>query len=159
MTGPFNTSLEVGVRVLFLLERAYPRGLDLSTLVLWDYGMLHTADIGGPPSLHPAFPIRVGEFGIKRQNVKRAIQLLLQSDLIEARADRGGIDFMAAEGAHPFVSLLASDYSRDLRQRADWVVSYFGEMTPSAVRSELRNVFDVWSEEFSTSADSRQAGD
>ncbi|MGL5824044.1 MAG: ABC-three component system middle component 2, partial [Nocardioides sp.] len=58
---PLNGPLEVAVRVLMVLVEAFPEHLDLNRLVLLDHGLLHSADLGGPESLHPPVPIRAGE--------------------------------------------------------------------------------------------------
>ena len=68
MKTPLNSPLEVGIRVLMLLAEAFPAGLDLNDLVLLDHGLLHSADLGGPESLHPPLPIRAGEFVDEAQN-------------------------------------------------------------------------------------------
>jgi hypothetical protein len=54
--NPLNSPVETGVRVLMVLTSAFPEHLDLNQLVLLDHGVLHSADLGGPPSLHPPVP-------------------------------------------------------------------------------------------------------
>ena len=55
-SGTFNTSLEAGLRALFLLAAAGRRALDLQTLIYLDYALVHTDDFDGPSSLHPRTP-------------------------------------------------------------------------------------------------------
>src|SRR6266446_4032101 len=57
----FNSSLETGVRAVVVLDAAFPRAFDLSQLTWLDHLVVHTADIGGPDSLHPDIPQRTGE--------------------------------------------------------------------------------------------------
>ena len=48
----FNSALEYGFRVLFLLDAANPKPADLHRLISYDYLLVHSADVeGGPPSL------------------------------------------------------------------------------------------------------------
>ena len=50
---PFNSPLETGVRALTVLAELAPAALDLQRLVYFDYLVVHSADAGGPRSLHP----------------------------------------------------------------------------------------------------------
>lgn len=88
MKSPLNSPLEVGVRVLMLLSEAFPAHLDLNRLVLLDHGLLHSADIGGPESLHPPLPIRAGELGVKRRTIEDGLELMTRAGL--AQMDVGG---------------------------------------------------------------------
>lgn len=49
----FNSPLETGVRAVIVLATCYPKALTLDELVALDHLVVHTADIGGPTSLHP----------------------------------------------------------------------------------------------------------
>ena len=55
----FNSALETGVRALVFLNAAFPRVFDLSQLTWFDHLVVHTADVGGPKSLHPDLPQRI----------------------------------------------------------------------------------------------------
>ncbi len=44
----FNGTIETGLRSLMILEAFYPEKLDLDSISLLDYFIVHTADIGGP---------------------------------------------------------------------------------------------------------------
>jgi hypothetical protein len=49
----FNSPLEAGIRAVVVLEKLRPEAADLAEMVLLDHVVVHTADLGGPPSLHP----------------------------------------------------------------------------------------------------------
>lgn len=157
MKTPLNSPLEVGIRVLMLLAEAFPAGLDLNDLVLLDHGLLHSADLGGPESLHPPLPIRAGELGMKRRTIEQGLEVMIRAGLAEISAGQAGIRFVASERAYGFVNLLASEYAGTLRSRATWVIGHFGDLSEISLRSEMRSIFDQWSEEFepidSTGAD------
>lgn len=148
MKTPLNSPLEVGIRVLMLLTEAFPASLDLNDLVLLDHGLLHSADLGGPKSLHPPLPIRAGEFGMKRTTIERGLQVMIRAGLVEMSTAPSGIHFVSAERAYGFVNLLTSDYAGALHSRAAWVVSHFDSLDESSLRAEMRGIFDRWSEEF-----------
>lgn len=148
VTSPLNGPLEVAVRVLMVLVEAFPERLDLNRLVLLDHGLLHSADLGGPQSLHPAVPIRAGELGIKRQLVHGGVEVLVRSGLAQMETRVDGIRFWAGESAEGFARLLESEYARALSSRASWVVSQFADLDDDAMRAAMRRVSGHWSEEF-----------
>ena len=148
MRTALNSPVEVGVRVLMLLTEAFPEHLDLNRLVLLDHGLLHSADLGGPESLHPPLPIRAGELGVKRRTIEGGLEVLIRAGLAQMDAGAEGIQFRASEDAEGFVSLLGTRYAGALHDRAAWVVDRFGSLEETALRQEMREVSAHWSEEF-----------
>ena len=150
MRSPLNSPVEVGVRVLMILTAVYPEHLDVNRLVLLDHSVLHSADLGGPDSLHPPLPIRAGELGVKRTVIEQGLQVMLRAGLIEMSAAETGIRFQASDSAYSFVSILGADYATALRERARWVAQHFGDLSETALRAQMRTIFTDWSEEFGT---------
>jgi hypothetical protein len=148
MTTPLNGPLEVAVRVLMVLVEAFPEHLDLNRLVLLDHGLLHSADLGGPESLHPAVPIRAGELGIKRKLVQGGVEVLVRSGLAQMETGLDGIRFWASEDAEGFARLLETEYARALSLRASWVAHHFAGLSDEAMREAMRTVSGHWAEEF-----------
>ena len=70
----FNSSLETGVRSAVILDATFPRAFDLSQLTWLDHLVVHTADIGGPDSLHPDIPQRTGELLVRRRLVEDRLE-------------------------------------------------------------------------------------
>jgi len=145
---PLNSPLEVGIRALMLLSEAFPARLDLNRLVLLDHGLLHSADLGGPESLHPRLPIQAGELGIKRTTIEQGLQVMIRAGLVEMDVSEQGIHFAASERAYGFVNLLASEYAGGLHSRAAWIVDHFEDLSEPSLRDQMRGIFDNWSEEF-----------
>jgi hypothetical protein len=148
MTSPLNGPLETSIRILTLLVQAYPHCLDLNQLVLLDHGLLHSEDIGGPPSLHPPVPIRSSELGIKRHQLTLGLEILTRAELVEMRANQGGFEFIASDTAYPFLNLLETPYAQALAERARWVVERYGHMSEGDLRQAIREVSGRWAEEF-----------
>ena len=148
MTTPLNGPLEVAVRVLMVLVEAFPEHLDLNRLILLDHGLLHSADLDGPESLHPPVPIRAGELGIKRELVQGGVEVLVRSGLARMETQLDGIRFWASENAEGFARLLETEYARALSSRASWVVSHFADLSDDAMREAMRTVSGHWAEEF-----------
>src|SRR3546814_2074924 len=80
----FNSALETGVRSALILDAARPRSFDLAHLTWLDHLVVHTADIGGPPSLHPDIPQRDGELLVRRRNVEAGLVLMRRLHMIVA---------------------------------------------------------------------------
>lgn len=131
-----------------MLTKAYPAQLDVNQLVLLDHMVLHSADVGGPQSLHPAVPIRSGEIAVKRESVESGIALFMKLQLIELSIDELGVRFYAGESALHFISILGSSYSVDLQQRVGWVIGNFPSLDTESLRNHTKAIFDSWSEEF-----------
>src|SRR3546814_3146779 len=87
----FNSALETGVRSALILDAARPRSFDLAHLTWLDHLVVHTADIGGPPSLHPDIPQRDGELLVRRRNVEAGLVLMRRLHMIVAHYSEAGI--------------------------------------------------------------------
>jgi|ERR1035437_9811951 hypothetical protein len=146
--NPLNSPLEVGLRVLMVLQEVFPEHLDLNQLVLLDHSVLHSADLGGPDSLHPPVPVRAGELGVKRQAIEAGLEVMIRADLAHVGVGDGGIEFWASETADGFTGLLGTEYASQLSTRAAWVVKHFGALDEQTLRAALSSVARHWSEEF-----------
>jgi hypothetical protein len=149
-----NSPLEVAVRVLAILEAAFPCGLDVNRLVLFDYGLLHSHDLGGPTSLHPMLPLRAGELGIKRRLIDGGLQVLVRAGLAEMRVADQGVMFLAGESAAGFLAVLDSPYAIALKERSAWVAAQMSALDDAGLREQMRTVLGTWTEEFNTVPDS-----
>ena len=146
---PFNSPLEFGLRMLFLLEAARERGADLQRLVAYDYLLVHSADVSnGPPSVHPAVPYRGAEFLIKRDLVQSGLALMISRELIFKEFHVTGVRYRATMLTTPFLKLLRSSYSQTLRQRASWVVDRFGALHDDRLASFMDENIGRWGAEF-----------
>src|SRR5689334_15456448 len=130
----FNSPIETGVRALILLAESYPAQLDLQRLLEYDYIMVHTGDVDGPPSIHPALPLRSGELLVRRQLIERGLMLMISRGLVSRHATENGFMYQAEDDAGPFLDSLSAEYLNDLRNRAEWVVDRFREMSDQEIR-------------------------
>jgi hypothetical protein len=155
--GLFNSTLETGTRAVVVLEAAYPRALDLRRLTWFDHLVVHTADAGGPDSLHPSLPERTGELLVRRRLVEESITLMRRVHLVDAIADGDGVAFRAAEEAPAFVGLMRSPYAVALKERAAWLVAEFGDLSTEEMASRVEGQINRWTLEF-RSGDDRPGG-
>lgn len=144
-----NGPVEIAMRVLVILHESFPRALDVQRLVLFDYALLHSSDLGGPDSIHPPLPGRRSEIGLKRTLIHQGLDVLQRSGLAVRVYDDQGLSFMASEGAYSFISCLESKYVAKLISRSAWVIDELGDASNVYIRDRISEVFDDWSEEFS----------
>lgn len=144
----FNSPIETGMRALILLAESYPNQLDLQRILEFDYLMVHSGDVDGPPSIHPALPLRSGELLVRRQLIERGLMLMISRGLIGRHATPNGFMYQAEDDAGPFIDALTAEYLEDLKDRAVWVVDRFSEMSDHDIRVMLSQVYDQWSREF-----------
>lgn len=144
----FNGPLEAGLRAVAILGAAHPRSLDLHRLVAFDYLLVHTGDIGGPASLHPASRLRSAELLVRRKLVQQGLLLMMTRELVDREFQPDGIRYQAGENAAPFLTALESEYLMALRERAKWLVDALADCTEQEFRTVMRRFFDDWVEEF-----------
>lgn len=144
----FNGPLEAGIRAVSILGAAYPQSYDLQRLVAFDYLLVHTADVGGPVSLHPPTPIHSAELLVRRNLVEHALLLMMTRELVHREITPEGIKYSAGENAATFLASLSSAYLRALKDRADWLVSALGSHSDQDFKGVMRRFFDDWVAEF-----------
>lgn len=144
----FNSQLETGIRAVVVLESIRPMAVDMTELVLLDHLVVHTADIGGPASLHPDVPARKGELLVRRDLLKASIDLMRRCHLVDQVPADEGILYRASDEAATYVDLLESKYSAHLKDCAEWVADELGRVGKSAFVSSMRNRFGDWTPAF-----------
>lgn len=145
----FNSALEYGLRLVFVLDAANPEQADLQRLISYDYLLVHSGDVsGGPPSLHPAVPFRGSELLVKRDLVRAGLDLMFARELVDKRLTEEGIVYRRSQLTRAFLSLLKTPYAVDLRARAQWVIERFGSLTDEALNSFISGNIGQWGAEF-----------
>jgi hypothetical protein len=144
----FNSALETGVRALVLLNAAFPRMFDLAQLTWFDHLVVHTADVGGPKSLHPDLPQRTGELLVRRRVVEEGVQLMRRLHMITAIADDNGIAYQASEDASALVETMHTPYALALKSRAEWLVRKIDELSGDQLADLIAQKIDRWAVEF-----------
>jgi hypothetical protein len=147
-TSPFNSPLETGVRTLSILVASYPAAHDLHRLVQYDYLTVHSADADGPPSLHPALPLRSNELLIRRQLVEKGILLMASARLVSRISHDRGFLYAAEDSAGAFIDNLKSEYLCGVKERAQWVVYTFDELSADQMETMTKRLFEAWTIEF-----------
>jgi len=145
----FNTPLECGLRLLYLLNASKPKKLDLQRLITYDYLLVHSGDVDDSlGSLHPAVPFRGTEWLVKRDIVRDALDLMFARELGETRLEVKGIFYTASKLTANFIALLKSAYAQSLVSRASWVAGRFGEISDSDLEGYMTENVGRWGAEF-----------
>lgn len=142
----FNTPLEAGLRALFLMSTG-TRAFDSQRLVMLDYILVHSGDLGGEPSLHPDAPSQKGELLVRRELIQDGLALMRSRELLDRRFSGQGITYRATKAGRHVAAQFESDYSGLLRERARWVVANFGAMSYKQLSEALKEHIGDWDEE------------
>lgn len=146
---PFNSPLECGLRMLFVLDASAGRAVDLQRLISYDYLLVHSGDvIGGPESLHPAVPFRGSEFLIKRDLVHAGLNQMYSRELLLKTFGTTGILFQATDLTSAFLLLMKTSYARELRERSNWIVENFGMLSDVELEKYMSANITRWGGEF-----------
>lgn len=158
-TNVFNTPLEVGLRLLYILNELQREGCDLQRLVYYDYILVHSSDVpNGPKSIHPSTPHRSTEILVKRELVKKGLTLMHSKQLVDSVFDSNGITYKATELTGPFIEYNNTEYASSLRRVATWLVNEFENYSDEKLSLFIKNNLDVWGGEFSKEALLRGSG-
>ncbi len=146
---PFNTPLENGLRLLFILNGVTPRWCDLQRLLFYDYLLIHSGDVeDGVPSIHPPLPYRTGEWLVRRKLVREGLQLMFAKELVAQQFNQNGIVFGATELTAPFLDLFESSYASALRSSAEWLERTFASMADAELLTFMGANLGEWGAEF-----------
>lgn len=149
ISTPFNGPIEIGLRALAILNDAYPTAFSLQRLVVSDYLLVHSDDIpDGPLGLHPKTPHRGGELLVRRAVLEQGLMLYQSRGLLERHYTGTGVMFAATERTAGFLDALSSDYATQLRERAAWLVSKFGDISDDELLKIANSQVGKWGAEF-----------
>lgn len=131
--GPF----EAGLRALVVLDAFHPRACSREELALLDHVVVHTADFGGPPSLHPAHAGRAGEVSVRWHLIDEGLRMMAALGFAEESRCDGDARHAASGRGRRFVGVLDTGYAHALRERAAWAAGRYGKAESCQVRAIL----------------------
>jgi hypothetical protein len=146
---PFNGPIEIGLRALVVLNETYPDAASLQRLIVYDYLVVHSDDIpGGPIGLHPQTPHRGEELLVRRSVLQEGLLLYQSRSLVEQRFERSGLFFAATDRTSSFLDVLDTAYALELRERSQWLIAEFGDMSDGTLNKMVRDRVGHWGAEF-----------
>jgi hypothetical protein len=145
----FNSPLEIGLRLLFILNRT-SRLLDLQRLIFYNYLIVHSSDIpDSPGSIHADLPRRSCEMLVNRDIVKKGLTLLISKNLIGVKYSKEGILYGKNENTDILLKNFESEYSTLLYDRAEWLCSNFDNFSDDKLSLFIEENLGKWGSEFS----------
>jgi hypothetical protein len=144
----FNTPFETGLRSVVILTAAYPDALGLTRLVIFDHLIVHSEDVGGPPSMHPKDRSRAAEILVRRRLVDSGLALMQTRGLVERFLTSEGFRYRAGDEAGSFVDMLSSTYMQALKERAIWLIDQIQPMSDENLSGLVQTRMDEWEPEF-----------
>ena len=144
----FNTAFETGLRSVVILTAGYPDMLGLSRLVIFDHLVVHSEDVGGPPSMHPKDRSRAAEILVRRRLVDSGVALMQTRGLVARILTDEGFRYRAGEEAGSFVDMLASPYMTALKERANWLIDNIHPLSDEELSGLVQQRIDEWEPEF-----------
>lgn len=137
--SPFNNQLEIGLRLLCILNESYPEKISLQSLIYIDYIIIHSGDFDDKiESIHAPVPYRESEIYIKRQLIQDSLNFLITKNLITISYDTNGIKYIASEETTPFLEKLSENYTHQLLLRVEWFFKKF-ESTEEKILTSIFN--------------------
>lgn len=144
----FNSPFELGVRMVYLLNSLQPAGADLQKLVLLDYAVVYSDDLGGPPSLHTPVPYRGSEYLSRRGLIEQGLYLMSTRGLVAVTMDNSGITYYAGAAARAMVGALTSPYLRELEARCRWAAERYSLLSSREMTKRFAQQGHLWGAEF-----------
>lgn len=117
----FNSDLEAGVRAIIALNAIYPKSVDFESLIKVDFIIINSRDFGGPESIHPSTPNRIGEISSRRETIRSGLNLMRRFGMIEVDLSNTGVNYSATNNVQPYLRLMKSYYSKSLLISAEWI--------------------------------------
>ena len=145
----FNSDIEVGIRVLVLLEKSSIIKHSLQRLSVYDHMLLHAGDIDlSQSNIHPLHPYRSSEYPIKFQVIEKAIYLLISRKLIDVYTDEDGISYGCSERTKWFLNAFESEYIKKLKLTAEWINAKFSRTSDEELLALIKQRIAKWGDEF-----------
>lgn len=133
--------------MVYLLYALRPKGADLQKLVMLDYAIVYSKDVGGPESLHTPVPFRNSELFSRRERIEQGLYLMSTRGLVEVSLDDSGMTYLAGSSSFTMVKSLSSKYWRELEKRCYWAAGHFGEMTTPEMQKLFAEQGHLWGAE------------
>ena len=134
--------------MVYLLNSLQPAGADLQKLVLLDYAIVYSDDLGGPPSLHTPVPYRGSEYLSRRDQIAEGLYLMSTRGLVAVAMDETGITYFAGDAARTMVGALTSPYLRELQGRCRWAAATFATLSSRDLTQRFTQQGHLWGAEF-----------
>lgn len=149
-----NSALEASLRLLVALDVEAPQAHTLDELLVFDHITMHSDDFGGPDSLHPALPLRAGDLGARREQIRSGVELLAHRGLATLDITPSALVISAGKNSSALVATLHSSYLQKYEERAQWVRAQGFVSSVAEAQASLKRIVASWSIEDGADANS-----
>ena len=139
-----NSPLESSLRLLIALDVDYVALHTLDEWLVFDHIAMHSGDFDGPPSLHPAFPLRAADLGARRVQIRLGLEMLLQRDLAILGQKNDALGIGSADNTRAVAGALTRRYFHAYRERSEWVKEAGFVENPDSAQTALALVVSTW---------------
>lgn len=133
----FNSPIEIGMRMVYLLLELYPKDFDVFYLTYLDYALVYSADLGGPDSLHTPVSQRGGAFLSNSDSVDQALKSMCKLGFVEMKLSEQGITYLAGDNARAVTNSMGTLYTELLKEKCTWV----GEFISDKSYKDIQGIF------------------
>ncbi len=145
----YNTTLEIGLRVLIILHELKNESIDINRLIIYDYFVTHANDFDESiESIHPPIPHRSGEIIIKRKVIQDGINLMYSRELLDINYTAKGIYYVANDLTSAFLKYIESEYASEISKYSNLVISKFSSYSDDELNDYVNENLSKWGSEF-----------
>lgn len=125
----FNSDVEVGIRILAIIESCNPTALSLDKIMYLDYLLLYGVKNEKGETLHPSYKLQILELTEHRDRIKNSILYLIKKDLISVLFNKNGIFYKANANSLWYIQNMDSPYSIRLIKYAETIAKVYKALT------------------------------
>jgi len=144
----YNSIFEISIRLLVVLKLIERSKLSIDELLIYDYLILNTFDIGGPASLHAPIPNRGVQLYSKKELLKKSLSFLLSKKLTDVHNEKDGILYTINENGHLLLAYFESEYYHKLVDKTIWVNKIYGNLSRNELNQFVKKNISNWGTEF-----------
>lgn len=108
----FNSDIEIGIRVMTILEECNPIKMSLDKIMYLDYIMLYGIKNENGETLHPSYHLQLLELGAHRERIKTSILYLIKKDLISVTFNEEGIFYNSNANSLWYIQNMNTHYEK-----------------------------------------------
>jgi hypothetical protein len=142
----FNTPLEIGMRILIIMNHSKHSGIknDIERLMYLDYLCLNTHDIGGEESIHAPIPNRGLQIYARQELIRKGLVLLISKEFVVPKSNKFGFYYEINEVGSKFLEYFESDYYIALSNRVKWTVEKFNSTNNKILNRFIKENLHKW---------------
>lgn len=134
----FNSDVEIGIRVLTIIELCNPIILSLDKVMYLDYILLYVIKNENGETLHPPYHLQTLELTGHRERIKKGILYLIKKDLISVVFNEKGIFYRSNANALWYVQNMNNDYANSMLGYAEIIAEKYKALTVAQLKKIVR---------------------